>query len=131
MTACGSGDPPLLTTPLPNGYSLDSNGGYYGYIKTPEGKRMADHFGILDNGTEAWCGEFAWQENTVVCKMQGINQSDVKKHKAIGFFIIDTRSAEITKFKTEKAANSFWNEKFGNPLPEMKTKYLITNKKII
>jgi hypothetical protein len=129
MAACWSGDPPLLTTPLPNGYALDSNGGYYGYIKAPDGKRMTDHFGILDNGTEAWCEEFAWQEDTVACKLQGTNQRDVKKYEAIGFFIIDTTTGEITKFKTDKAANRFWKEKFGNPLPKMKATYRITKNK--
>ena len=60
-------------------YAFDSNGGYYGYIKTPDGRRMADQFGILDNGTEAWCGEFAWQKDRVVCKLNETYVKDGKK----------------------------------------------------
>ncbi len=118
-----------MTTPLPNGYALDSNGGYFGYIKTPDGKRMADHFGILTNGTEAWCEEFAWQENSVICKLNVTYMKAGKEMMKYSFFIIDTKTAEILKFDTVEKTNSFWEQKFGNPLPSMKTKFRNTKRK--
>ena len=128
LVAC-TGDPPLLSTPLPNGHAFDSNGGWFGYLKTPDGKRMADHFGILDNGSEAWCEEFAWRKDIAICKLYVTRTINGKEQKETGFFIIDTSTGDITKFKTEEKANTFWKEIFGNPLPPMKTKYRTTKRK--
>ena len=128
LVAC-TGDPPLLTTPLPNGYAFDSNGGWYGYIKAADGKRMADHFGLLDDGTEAWCEEFAWENNIVVCNLHETQTINKKELKTIRFFVIDTSTAQIKKYDTVEEANIFWKERFGNSLPAMKTKYQTTKRK--
>ena len=127
LTCCG--DPPLLRTPLPNGYALDSNGGNYGYLKTPDGKRMSEYFGMLNNDIEVWCREFAWQDDFVICKMYETSKSDNYQKEAIHYFVVDTSTSKITRFWSEGKVSQFWKNKFGNPIPEMKSKHLKTRKK--
>lgn len=129
VAGCYDPDPPLLTTPLPNGYSFDSNDGRYGYIKTPDKKRMGEHFGILSDGTEAWCEEFAWQKYIVICKLSEVRFKENKNENISGYFIIDTATSEINKIYSDKETNQYWFKKFGQKLPEMKTKFKTTKRK--
>ncbi|WP_395789436.1 hypothetical protein [Aquimonas sp.] len=88
LAGCVSPDPPLLATELPNGYSFRSNGGSYGYIRKTPG--MLSAFGRQDDGSERWCEEFGWQGDLVVCRMS--DQSTPQQIRALGYFILDTRS---------------------------------------
>ncbi len=63
-----SGDAPLLTTPLPNGYSLDSNGGSFGVIYGPSGSLA--QLKAQPDDTERWCNAFGWEGAVVVCQTE-------------------------------------------------------------
>ena len=124
----GCPDPPLLKTPLPNNYSFNSNGGEFGNIKNEKGKRLSEYFGILSNGKEKWCTDFAWENNFVICKLIQYSNSGFKP-KSTEYFIINTTNGKIRIFPTESTASSFWKKTLHTKIPEMKRKYPTTRKR--
>ena len=125
-----SGDASLLSTPLPNGYSFHSNGGEFGYIKTPNGHRMALHFGIINsenNEIEAWCNEFAWKNNYVICKRSEYSASN-STPSTVNYFILNTKDGSI-EIQNKPEAQEFWHNKTGTNWPEMKVRHRSTSSK--
>lgn len=88
LAGCFSPDPPLLATELPNGYSYQSNGGSFGYIRKHPGMLRA--FGIQDDGSERWCNEFGWHGDLVICRMT--DEANPQLIRELGYFILDTRT---------------------------------------
>lgn len=100
IASCRCGfDPPLLTTPLPNGYSLDSNGGSYGVIYGPSGS-LAELKAQPDD-TERWCNAFGWEGAVVVCQTE--HGSFGQSPDSFGYLIVNTETAEtwLTANQTE------------------------------
>lgn len=93
LCGCLSPDPPLLTTPLPGDHAFFSNGGEYGYIVAPGRGRLAEWFGIRDDGDEYWCGDVGWAKTMVVCRYE--QQLDHGIRDA-GFFVFDTADGSVT-----------------------------------
>jgi len=122
----GCPDAPLLTTPLPNGYKFRSNGGWYGYILTPEGNRLSSYFGIIDDKTEAWCEEFGWYKHLVVCKRTEYFLSSASK-KAENYLLLNTSSGEIF-IKNQDQATKIWQQEFGLKLPALSIKHSETSR---
>lgn len=116
---CGCADPPLLSTPLPNGYEFKSNGGIFGYIVTPAGKRMTNYFGIINAETEAWCEEFAWQDEMVLCKRNEYGVSSFKP-KTTNYLLLNTINSEVSIVGFEKA-KLIWQQQLGSQIPKMVT----------
>lgn len=90
---------------------------------------MTEHFGIISNETEAWCEEFAWKKNIVICKLSEIRFKNNTNEKIRGYFIIDTSTSKIAKIYSDEEANTYWFKMFGQKLPEMKTKFVTTIRK--
>ncbi len=109
LTGCYNPDPPLLKTALPNGYSFHSNGGIFGYIARPNGKRMSHNFGILKNGREQWCNGFGWSGNYVICELE-IVDSKSNTGYTIKYFIMNTENEKITIRPTLEEARKSWSK---------------------
>lgn len=92
MGMSGCGDLPLFSTPLPNDYSLRSNGSKFGYVAGPDGTRMAAYFGILNNRKEQWCGPFRWEGDFVVCECVEFTGVSLEA-KSEGYFVLNSRTA--------------------------------------
>jgi hypothetical protein len=123
IAACG--DPPLLATPLPNGYDFNSNGGEFGYITRPDGTRMAEYFGILNNGEEQWCGPFGWEGKFVVCEVvEYVNNSLETKNK--GYFLLNSQTGEAAIFSSEKEIINYWKVHLRVPFPRLAHSYPAT-----
>ena len=114
-------DPPLLETSLPNGYSLHSNGGWYGYVATPQGHRMASQFGVLDDEEEAWCEGFAWEGDMVVCERK-LTSPTGQVAPAVDYFVLNTKNHEFHTLPLPEA-ESLWHQQTGKDWPELKTRY--------
>lgn len=113
-----SPDPPLLTTPLPNGYAFHSNGGEVGYI-APAGGSRHPAFGITDDG-EYWCREFGWSGPMVVCRYlrEGGNRSHDK-----GFFVFDTSNGRHVVVPDEAAALAVLRSRGVMAMPDLRQRY--------
>jgi len=116
----GCSDPKLWTTPLPNGYSFNSNGGEFGYVQY-KGDRLSTYFGMLVNGEEKWCTDFAWNRKYFVCKYiqygNGIDPKDIE------YFVLNTDSGRVLIFSTVEDTRVFWKKMAENELPELKRKH--------
>ena len=121
ISACS--DPELMTTPLPNGYSFNSNGGEFGYVQH-KGERLSTYFGMLENGQEKWCTDFAWNRKYFICKYiqygNGLDPRDIE------YFVLNTDTDRIVVFSTVEDARVFWNKMTESALPELKRKHLET-----
>lgn len=124
----GCGDPPLLTTPLPGGYSFDSNGGRFGYIKSPSGQRLSEYFGKLYDGTERWCNEFAWAEAVVVCAME-VYRDDGLEPTSHGYFVYDTKAALGWFVADMENVQESLQDLSVSPLPELARRHRSTRRK--
>lgn len=126
LVACG--DSPLLITPLPNGYTFHSNGGEFGNIKNPDGLRLADYFGLQNDGHETWCTDFSWKNDIVICKLVEYSQHgfDASRTK---FFILDTATNKIAVFPDQASVQNFWLARFNSGLPQLKQRHSSTKEK--
>ncbi|UJB63790.1 hypothetical protein YS110_02925 [Acidovorax sp. YS12] len=124
----GCGDAPLLMTPLQNGYTFDSNGGYYGFIRNPSGQWLYMYFGMQDGGVEYWCNEFGWKGDAVVCAMGKIVRGNSKEISA-GYFILNTRSAETWLVPDEARALEVLRTQSVSELPKMARRHPSTSRK--
>jgi hypothetical protein len=126
LIACG--DPPLLVTPLPNGYNFHSNGGEFGYIKNPDGLRLAEYFGIRNDGRETWCTDFSWESDIVICKLIEYSQHGFDASHT-EFFVLDTKTSEVRVFPDQASAQNFWAARFNSGLPQLHRHYPSTSEK--
>ena len=120
MAGCRcSGDAPLLTTLLPNGYSMDSNGGSYGVIYGPSGA-LTELKAQLDD-TERWCNAFGWEGAVVVCQTEHgpFGQSP----DSLGYLIVNTETAETWLVANEKDALKRLQSLSIASLPRLSTRY--------
>lgn len=126
LVACG--DSPLLITPLPNGYTFHSNGGEFGNIKNPDGLRLADYFGVQNDGHETWCTDFSWKNDIVICKLVEYSQHgfDASRTK---FFILDTATSKIAVFPDQASVQKFWLARFNSGFPQLKQRHSSTKEK--
>ncbi len=124
LTGCG--DPPLLTTPLPNGYAMNSNGGSYAYVMRPDGQRMADYFGILDNGRQQWCEGFAWHGYHVICELEV--SSNGGAYLQGGYFLLNAQSGEAHVLSSNLVEKE-WKLRTGVQLPVLRVRYEVTEAK--
>ena len=85
----------MYRTPLPGGYSFDSNGGWYGHFRDPSGIWLADHFGIQNDGSERWCNEFGWSGTVVVCALELVAPGE-ENPVSFGYYVLDTKRREVS-----------------------------------
>jgi len=121
----GCSDPPLLSTPLPNGYEFKSNGGLFGYISTPDGRRIAKYFGIISDETEVWCEEFAWKDEMVICKRTEYAVSS-SEPKNTNYFLLNTANSEVSIVGHDRAS-AIWFQMFGTEMPKLATRHTETH----
>lgn len=127
LTAC-SDDAPLLSTPLPNGYSFRSNGGDIGAIYRPNGTRLAQYFGITEQHGEIWCSKFAWQGDWVIYeKYREIRVNDQWRTVKDGYYCFDTASGTMHSIDAA-AAKSWWQQQFDKEMPRLATRFAQTTK---
>ncbi len=124
----GCGDAPILKTKMDNGYTFHSNGGTFGYISKPNGQRMANHFGILDDKTEQWCNKFAWYKNHVVCELEIVDNTSSTGYK-MKYFILNTKNEDYYIFSNLTETEDKWVTITNTKFPELKTKYSNTTKR--
>jgi hypothetical protein len=120
ITACG--DPPVLSTPLPNGYSFKSNGGEFGYVVVPDGTRMGEYFGILNSGEEQWCGRFGWEGDFVVCEVVEYTNNSLET-KSKGYFFLNSQTGEVVTFQSEAEIKNYWKANLRLPFPRLARSY--------
>lgn len=126
LVACG--DSPLLVTPLPNGYTFHSNGGEFGNIKNSDGLRLAEHFGIRDDGRETWCTDFSWQNDVVICRLVEYSEYGFDASRT-EFFVLDTATSKVMIFPDQTSVKNFWLSHFNSNLPQLNRRYPSTKKK--
>lgn len=126
LIACG--DSPLLFTPLPNGYAFHSNGGNFGSIKKPDGLRLAEYFGIRDDGRETWCTDFSWRGDTVICRLIEYSQHGLEASRT-EFFVLDTITSEVMVFPDQVSVQNFWLARFNSDLPPLHKRHPSTTRK--
>lgn len=122
----GCPDPSLLSTPLRKGYTYHSNGGEFGYVLY-KGQRLADYFGILRNGKEKWCTDFALVKVYFVCKY--VQYGNAENYKEIEYFFLNTETGNIQVFHNIEEAKLYWKQITGFKFPQLKRK--IKNTKTI
>lgn len=127
LTGCFDPDPPLLVTPLPNQYSFHSNGGEFGYISDPGGLRLAQYFGIRDDGREKWCTDFAWEQSLVICRL--IEYGTGFDARSTEYFVLDTSTGAVTVVPDLSSAKAFWSDRLRTYSPELKRSYASTKEK--
>lgn len=126
LVACG--DPPPLVTPLPNGYTFHSNGGEFGNIKDPDGLRLAEHFGVRNDGRETWCTDFAWKRNIVICRLIEYTKHGFDAYHT-KFFVLDSETGAVSVLPDKASAQEFWSTRFNSDLPEFQRRYPSTTEK--
>ncbi|MBK6897077.1 MAG: hypothetical protein IPH06_10850 [Alphaproteobacteria bacterium] len=137
LSGCNPFDPLLLETTLPNGYVFSSNGGYEGYIYSNDpskDEKIGDYFKIFSvnpedvyGDHEAWCYEFAWEGEYVICRYVRTNLKTGKGWE--GYFVLNTITTDV-KLMKKFEAQYFWQKKFKKPLPEMYNRYFWYTKKV-
>lgn len=122
MAITGCGDPPLLSTPLPNDYSFRSNGGDFGYVADPGGHRMTAYFGIIGDGKERWCGAFGWEGDFVVCEYIEYRGGSLEA-KVEGYFYLNSKTKEVTHFQSREGVEDYWRANTSRPFPRLARKH--------
>ncbi len=125
FTAC-TGDAPLLSTPLPNGYSFESNGGWNGFVRGPAGLWLAEHFGMQSDGSERWCNEFGWSGSVLICRLT--NEAVVPAAE-MGYLILDTESGVVLIAENREKAISVLGAHSINSFPSLARRYPSTTAK--
>jgi len=124
----GCPDPPLLVTPLPQGYTFHSNGGEFGYISNRNGSRLAEYFGIRDDGRETWCTDFAWEQRLVICRLIEYAKNGFETSRT-EFFVLDSSTGTVTILPDQARAQAFWAARSLTKFPELKRRYASTKVK--
>ncbi|MFZ2494081.1 MAG: hypothetical protein WA208_21580 [Thermoanaerobaculia bacterium] len=120
ISACNPFDPPLYTTPLPNGYAQKSNGGELGFLVSAGGQIVAPHILGPDAVPERWCNNFAWSGDLVVCEaVQYGVRAFVDPPTSIEYLLLNTRTGQVTLFKTRDELATSWRSQMHSPLPSL------------
>jgi len=120
---CG-GDAPMLTTPLPNGYFLNSNGGSFGVIYGPAGS--LDQLKKLPDDTVRWCNAFGWEGSVVVCETE--HGPFGKGPYASGYLILNTETAETWLAASESETLKILNALSVAAIPKLATSHFFSTR---
>lgn len=120
ISACNPFDPPLYTTPLPNGYAQESNGGEMGFLVSSGGHIVAPQILGPEAVPERWCNNFGWSGDLVVCEaVQYGTRAFVDPPKSIEYLLLNTRTGQLTVFKTRDELSAWWRSEIRSPLPPL------------